>query len=304
MIPHAFLALILPLSFIECNAKSLPKPNSLSTKLQFSMFFSPATNIVPRAWNPDKDARRKRKSYQVVAPISATYPQLSQVDTYHENVTSFVNIENSNERDKSTTNSIPTPVTGGRSTQATASSTPPSTPSIDTVEPSQVTNFPTFEDKENLDLELSELSTNTTQNSTTTEATKIVTVTTTPTTSPKTSISNGTTLSSVNSNKPSTPTVASSSSESATEVAFPLQIPTSLDLEEEREPGSSEGKDKVQPSSTESGLGPELTEISETEETTREPGGESVDGDCYTHEMMLLGQCVVMCGKELLRFCG
>ena len=279
------------------------------------MFFSPATNIVPRAWNPDKDARRKRKSYQVVAPISATYSQLSP--SYHENVTSFVNIENSNGREKSTTTSTPTPVTGGRSTQATASSTPPPTP-LDTVEPDYgnlteeiVTNYPTLEDKDNLDLELSELSTDPT--STNTEApivTKVSSVMTTTTTSPKTSISNGTTLSSVISNKQSTPTVAPSSSESATEVTFPLQIPTSLDLDEERELGSSEledvsgGPETVQPSSTESGLRPELTEISETEETTREAGDGIVDGDCYTHEIMLLGQCVVMCGRELLRFCG
>ena len=79
-----------------------------------------------------------------------------------------------------------------------------------------------------------------------------------------------------------------------------------MDLDEEREPGSSELEDvsadpeTVQPSSTE----PELTEISETEETTREAGDGIVDGDCYTHEIMLLGQCVVMCGKEILRFCG
>ena len=41
----------------------------LSTKAQFSIFFSPATDIVPRAWRQEETLRRKRKSYQVIKVI-------------------------------------------------------------------------------------------------------------------------------------------------------------------------------------------------------------------------------------------
>jgi len=44
-------------------------------------------------------------------------------------------------------------------------------------------------------------------------------------------------------------------------------------------------------------------EIDEDDEKTRK-GSANVNRECYTHTVMLLGQCVVMCDKDILRLCG
>ena len=318
MVVPALLTLILPLiCLIESNARtraeeirerSLPNHSGLSTgdgsstKIQFSMFFSPATKIVPRAWKQERRGRRKRKSYQ--APVSAHYTQLSPDDTNRENLTSF-DIETKNDTETTSSRAEKT-VTKSSIHEDNVNVDLPSeddgSGDVDLLsEGKGVVDLPS-EGKGSANLLTTEIRLNTTPTQIGTSSKS----TTTPATEPKTFISRETTSTApvISTTTTSTP----SSPDSATKVTLPLQIPTSLVAAKDGEsvsdrteqmPGETElFKQTVRPSTT------ELVEIgTETEEANTMK--EDWSGDqCYTHTILLLGLCVVMCDQDLLRFCG